>query len=680
MAAINQSEIETLLPGPRHIEIVDGTTELCSDVRLATSNVLPYMRKTMRTIFSAANVRIVANKKKFVIHVNILEDSDIDYCNCPEVARDDYYRMQIIDNVVTIEASSQTGAVWGTQTFAHLISRAGAGVIIPNIILADWAETRKRGLCIPANHTSAHMHLDEWGNFLDRMVELKLNTMIVDVFGHSGTRTNPIGAEFLLTSFDETDELKTANLLCYYSPVKGEWLDSEELIPVIAQENGFTDLVNATNEKGISLLPAFTPIGCNYTFTSAFPDLKAKGPAPDDNGRIPTCLSSEKARNCLATIYGKLIETYFPDGLEYLLIQLDRLPPADEESLWCQCNTCAGQSPATIVKQFCVWLVEMLSTKGVNIVLLQNALPDQTLDILNEDLATELDNAGLGEKVGFVAQGCAQDTSATIYGALTGPNKSESWLATGNDAYGYPGDQALTTVALSLTKTAMESNVHGFYRMTAPHPVCHDSERLIAKALWKADGKNATDDARTVAESAYGENAEDYQTAVSLLRDLFAENKALAVCYPWIPADARLAIPYTVKQALDQLGTVDNATAQLEDAGKKAQQAVDALTTLLKQTEDEGCTIPSMYVTVAESLLAEAYQVSAVAKVYGALFPFRENLASGTKDDATKDACAGAKDDLLSYMALTQNRLPRYAIPDALYKLSVLSTFLDEQG
>jgi hypothetical protein len=64
---MTEDSILKLLPGviprPKKIIVGKGNCDLSKDVRLTTSNVLPLQRKTMRSVFNAAGIKVVANKK-----------------------------------------------------------------------------------------------------------------------------------------------------------------------------------------------------------------------------------------------------------------------------------------------------------------------------------------------------------------------------------------------------------------------------------------------------------------------------------------------------------------------------------------------------------------------------------------------------------------------------------------
>ena len=67
MATSRRFEISELFPQPKEVILGEGISELAMDVRLSTSNVLPIQRKALRSILTMGCVRVVANKKKYVV-------------------------------------------------------------------------------------------------------------------------------------------------------------------------------------------------------------------------------------------------------------------------------------------------------------------------------------------------------------------------------------------------------------------------------------------------------------------------------------------------------------------------------------------------------------------------------------------------------------------------------------
>ena len=119
--------IPGLFPHPKDVTLTGGNTDLSQDVRLVTSNVLPLQRKAMRGVLAEAGVRVVANKKKYVIEAIVEDDSGFDLSDVPEKAREEYYELELRDSVVTMRTPTQTGALWATQTLGTIFEAFAAG-------------------------------------------------------------------------------------------------------------------------------------------------------------------------------------------------------------------------------------------------------------------------------------------------------------------------------------------------------------------------------------------------------------------------------------------------------------------------------------------------------------------------------------------------------------------------
>ncbi|NLF94047.1 MAG: hypothetical protein GX564_09190, partial [Oligosphaeraceae bacterium] len=140
--------IPELFPQPKQLALNEGTSDLSIDVRLSTTNVLPLQRKAVRSILSAAGVRVVANKKKYVVEARVDQPADFDLSGVPEACRKDYYELEIAGSEVYIRSPYQDGMVWASQTLASLFSRLIAGQTVPNLSIRDWPTMPVRGIFI----------------------------------------------------------------------------------------------------------------------------------------------------------------------------------------------------------------------------------------------------------------------------------------------------------------------------------------------------------------------------------------------------------------------------------------------------------------------------------------------------------------------------------------------------
>ncbi len=660
-------DLTALFPQPQHVEFLEGTTEMCSDVRLATSNVLPFMRKTMRTVFTGANIRIVANKKKFVIHVNIVDKSELDFAAAPPELRNDFYRMTVQDNVVTIQAASQLGAVWGTQTFANLYKATGHEVSVPNMEIADWAAFPMRGLFIPADDIAAEMHLDEWCSLLDRLGEAKLNMLAIELLGNENL-------EHLLVHLNDDEEWTPATERTYYSPVEQDW-KSEPFAPVMFSDDCYGDYVTAASERGIQLVPALSLFVNNSLLTQLSPALAGKDAAGNERADI-CCFMSSRAREQIETFYGYFLDTYYPDGADKLLLQFDRLPAAADTEQWCQCEACQDRAPQENVASLALWLVTLLTAKGVNQVILRNTSQQHQFSVLTPELVKQLDTAGLADRVILQpAVNVAKGHHAVIFGEFSGT--VGSWLALGNSFCDCLASCADEQAAAVTVRRAQEIGTLGVVNAASADPFGRETDRVAGAAQWNTVSLDTVEPAvKAVLASLYGPYADDYLCAWQTLSSTAKASSILQAC-----CVCGLESPTAkVTSALKRVAHFEDADARLEQVATAAQTTIEHLQELATEKDKEEKSIRTADLIAALSLLGEATRTKAVANLFRTLLPFSDELCNGALPAKAKGVIEQARDALVQAMQETAEYKPRYVLPAALMHLSVLLAFLDDIG
>lgn len=661
-------DVTALFPRPQRVTFLDGATEMCSDVRLATSNVLPFMRKTMRTVFSGANIRIVANKKKFVIHVNIVPESELDFADAPVELRNDFYRMTVLDNVVTIRAASQIGAVWGTQTFANLYKASGHDAHVPNMEIADWADLPMRGIFLPADDVAAEMHLDEWCALLDRMGDAKLNMLVIELLGRQNL-------EYLMVRLNDDEEWMPDTERTFYSPVDKAW-KSVPFAPVMFTEGFYADYATSASERGIQLVPALSLFANNSILPQLSPALNGRDADGNDTPGV-CCFMRPDARERLEEYYGFFLDTHYPDGAGKLLLQFDRLPAAGDSDQWCQCEACRKQSPAENAADLAIWLTTMLTAKGVANVILRNSSPEHRFSVLTPDLVSRLQSANLADRV--ILQPAAAidptDTAAPLFGESSGTGGT--WIGLGNAQCdclaACPGEQTV----IANTQRVRDAGAIGMANAAAADPFGRETDRVAGGAQWNTASieDNTIDDAVTAAlDSMFGPYADAYRQAWETLSATAKGSPALQACClcGLDTADRK------VKSALNRLAAIPDAAAQLETISKAAQTAVDLLRPMTQEKDKEDKLVRTADLIAGLSLRGEAVRAKAVADTFLKLLPLAEDLDKGALDQAGKEALTGARNDLLQSMQETVEFKPRYVVPAALMHLSVLLAFIDD--
>lgn len=657
------TDLPPLLPKPRELLELDGTSELSGDVRLATSNVLPFMRKTMRGIFTTANVRIVANKKRFVIHVNIVEDDSLELPDPAYAELPGFYQLDMIDNVVTIQAPSQVGAIWGTQTFAQLFRGAGPDTTVPNLRIRDWAGPTLRGTYLATERAFGTMHLDEWCATMDRTANLKLNMVMLELFGQVPTATEGESQEILMLSFPEHPELKTEVRMKWQSPHHRE-IREDAPVPALAVENNFGELVTYAAERGLTLVPVFSPYQANRIFPTVLPAVAGKTVAgePAPGG---CCLHGAEAREAWESLYTSLLERFYPEHANWLAVQLDVVPGvADAGAPTCQCPACREFTPVEGAAEFIAWLVEILIAKAVRKVAVLGVPATGPVAQAAEELMRRLAANELRDKVVLQYVAGPQDEPVAIEAAENG-----HWLKL------LPAAPAVTTgltdeIGRALQKLLCEPQVTGISLPATVDPMGIDDEQILAALGWESSPESCDlkDIAPLAAQVLFLGKASEYRQASA---QLLAAEMELA------EALGQNCDSHLLMKPLDVLknnhAASDVVLTKLRAATRNAAQAGEKFRKILT---DHDATEGKQFDTLPlKSKLGECGRLGGVAVAYAALFAVRDELLTGKGAAA---AVKEARQAVKNALPQVEDNKPRYLAPSTLHALTRLLDALEQ--
>ncbi|MCQ2396553.1 MAG: glycoside hydrolase family 20 zincin-like fold domain-containing protein, partial [Lentisphaeria bacterium] len=410
MANTRRFEINELFPQPKEIILGEGISELAMDVRLATSNVLPIQRKALRSILTMAGVRVVANKKRYVVDAQVLGPEEFDLSKVPESVRMDFYELEIKNSEVFIRTPYQEGMVWAAQTLATLFDMMFKGKAVPNLIIRDWPMIPHRGVIMDGNWGTERMVANDWFQALDTMSAMHLNLCgfgIYDCYPDIRMSGYSKPSEFLMTMTHlepTSNEPSSESRLRYYNVKYDRWYD-KTVSPALFENDNFEEVLTYAHERGIIIFPVMNLMGRSTLLPKLIPALSAC----DEKGK-PTgyglCLTSAAARAALSEHLGAFLERYFEEGVEYFHLGFDDLsdihPHANDglpESVWCKCSKCKKLSHAKAFAQFLKWIVEFLASKNVGKVVL---FSDQLLKgekLLGSDLEALLKDKSFASKV-----------------------------------------------------------------------------------------------------------------------------------------------------------------------------------------------------------------------------------------------------------------------------------------
>lgn len=367
-------ELLFTIPEPRQIILTGGMTELSEDVRLVTSNVLPLYRKTMRTVLAAAGIRVVANKKKFIIDIRVEQPGVLELQDVPEAAREEYYEIDLQDNAVTVRTATQIGALWGTHTLAGIYKAKARGIAIPNLRLRDWPDHSLRGAVLKSLWGLDRLTAEEWAVVFERLAATKLNLVGIPLDGGRTAVHPDTHSEGLLAPFADAAEAARENHLSWYSPNLKIWKSEKALPKFHATDPVAGDylkqILNMARENGLTPVPAMSGLGEETALPALFPKTAAQDTG-SKTGVQTFCLSAPETRKTLEAYYGGLLQRFFPEGAPYFMV---KLAVPDAKAL-CQCPKCKKQKLEVRIQEHLEWLVGVLDTHRVRHLLVQDELP-----------------------------------------------------------------------------------------------------------------------------------------------------------------------------------------------------------------------------------------------------------------------------------------------------------------
>ncbi|MBT7162204.1 MAG: family 20 glycosylhydrolase [Victivallales bacterium] len=671
---IDNPLVPGLVPEPRDISLLGGDSELSQDVRLVTSNVLPMQRKAMRGILTSAGIRVVANKKKYVIEAKVLDVSEFDLAGVPEDVQAEYYELEIQGSLIFIRSPGQLGVLWATQTLAAIFRQVALEEPVPNCLVRDWPEMADRGIFVECKWGPDRMDVLDWSLVIDRLAAMKMNRLGVGLYGCWGNcRFEGTPTEFLMVPMPEEEELKSEKHLRWYSPDLGEWQD-ETYLPRMFEDDFFGEVVRYGAEKGVTVVPFVNSLGHNTLIPRLKPELSAKNADGTPTG-VGYSIANPKTREFIEAFYGSIIERYYPDGIDLFHIQMDEVwpdypDPADPNKVgspWCEAPESTAKSNEENLRDYILWLIKMLTDKGVGKVVMWNDQLTRHMDVLNDDFVAELEKAGLKERLilhwWWYSNEALNDQTHVAIGKELG---LEGWVAPMTCYFNWSRYDPRRPNIEKMMDMARDEGAKGAISYSVHDPAFADHEALMANCAWTGKA-TPREKFETVFAMRFREGKDAFLAAMTALQD--AHVPALGPCYhyAYTYTNKDVAFPRDYPgEAIARLKTMEGAAEQLRGAADKAAEAAKVFAELSVVEEyienDRAC---------ARSLYANAARVQGLATVFAALL----DLDAGKADKA---ALAAARETLLAAMAVVEKNQPDWVAPASLMSLSVLLEAIDQ--
>ncbi len=681
MVASRRFEIAELFPQPKEVILGEGISELAKDVRLSTSNVLPIQRKALRSILNLAGVRVVANKKKYVVDAQVLEESEFDLSQVPQSVRRDYYSLEIRGSEVFIRTPHQEGMVWAAQTLSCLFAMMFQGRAVPNLVIRDWPMVPLRGILAGADWGTERMDSVAWNQMLDCMSALHLNLFGLGVYD-CRPATRPFQAtrpsEFLLAPLEEEGmppSLISRNRYRYYNVKYDRWYD-REAVPALAEGDAFSEVLTYGKERGVTIFPYMELLG----HSTLLPRLKPALSACDEKGR-PTgqglCLSSSAARQELEKILESFLQRHFPTGVEFFHIGLDDLEPVplhendgETESSWCRCPKCRKAGQAALLASYLKWMVDFLAAHDVKRVLFFGEELCQGNALLGPELEALFQDKEFASKVVVHWQG--KVPAFARKGALAKAQSwSGPWMNLGNHTWFNEALDAMDACLQEVVKTQGEAAlVRGQF-----DPGYWEQLALLGVRCWETpDEKEDTvpNLRRRWADLQWGGMSESYLALLDELKELAATDLCHGILPFWqVEAGAKdHAVPPYPENALQSLPFA--ASSRLEKAVEKAGEVVDKAASLLGASP-----WPTLHKASLQSILGSAQRLRIQLETFHTLVKLRESLGKKNGTASGKKLLETAIPQLVERMKVIEENMPDSLMWFTMQQLGYLKLVLE---
>jgi hypothetical protein len=396
--------IADLFPQPKHLDLTGG------DIHLAGRH-LTFLTETDDQMIARGVELIERRWEQLQEGVSERDDPyavmiriDDDPAGLPEDAGDEGYALTLASSGGSLLARTPEGVFTGCQTLRSLLP--GSDEVIPALTIRDWPDFAYRGLYVESKWGSDRMTLDDWKAAIDRMAELKFNSLGIGIYGcwivqYGGQRT-----EFLMVPFPDHPDLKTPKTLRYYSPGQKAW-QTLEYLPAMVTEDSFGEIVAYGKAHNVHVRPHFNSPGHNTVIPRVFPEISARDASGQPMG-YGFCLSNSRTYDVLFELYDSVVDRYLlPNGVDWFHMGLDEVEgykgiSEEDPSLvidpWCRCPDCHGKPRDRQLQEYAIRVALHLKEKGINHITMWNDALDK-LGALDNGFAAQVEEAGLADNL-----------------------------------------------------------------------------------------------------------------------------------------------------------------------------------------------------------------------------------------------------------------------------------------
>ena len=450
----------------------------------------------------------VLNSKLFMSKTNTEGDIEISLEiseDVPEVVTknaDQAYSVIASGSNIRLIGYSALGLNYAVNTFLQTLTDINGEFFVPEMEIIDFPDRKTRGHFIETRYGTNLMKLEDWKAAVDNMASMKLNQLVVSLYGCWCIQYDGEVSEYVFINIPEYPLLKKDVVKKYYSPKKGGWVNEVVEVPM-AKEDFFGELIAYGKTRGVEVLPLWNSLGHNTLIPTKYPET---APIVDgEPSRVGFCVSSPKTYEMLFNIYDHIIDNYLkPNGITSFHIGLDEIGRSRALNIddvqryyypWCQCPECAKMTKEEQMVNHGIKLISFLKSRGIKNVYMYNDLwsriiPDPTYfagKLREHDLfdVTVVDWWSYDDKFEKLS---VQD----IHPEIGVRSTVKPW----NAYYHWNlSKDAISNVYL-MTKMGHEGDCEGVQSYASWDTTCDINHRAIAEYSWSFEATGEPDDFR----------------------------------------------------------------------------------------------------------------------------------------------------------------------------------------
>lgn len=458
------------------------------------------------------------------------------------------YELSISEKGVKIRSGDSLGALHAIRTIVDLWD-AGDGRTLPCVDISDGPSFPTRGIFAESFFGTDLMSLEDWQQLLDRVGQLKLNTLGISIYGcwdiHHAERN-----EFLFVPLREFPELETPQrMVTWDSATKREV--EERYLPKMFEDDYFGDLVRYAAERGVEVVPHLGGPGHSTLIPRMTPEVSALDERGEPTG-YGYCVSSQRSRATLERLIRCLVEQHLlPNGIRrlhvagdeyYPIRNVDPRDPRRVVSPYCECRGCRQLKPGRMLIEYLLLVGRVLADYGVTMVHWHDTLVRE--EVLDEYL-DRVKDVGLPKPA--IAWWKYNDPVPT-----PDASRVETWSSptVGLSSFLFPQDWTPNIEAT--LRRGHQAGAAGVFAYALPDPADYINYAYLAGMAWNLEGTGgAREFSRRWAESVCPGNVEPARHALSLW-------SGIAGCYPLMMYVVQQLLPFFAIGAEGSAGYSDD--------------------------------------------------------------------------------------------------------------------------